>query len=116
MHNFRELQVWKKGIQLVTDIYKITAQFPKQEEYGLISQLRRCAVSIPTNIAEGSGRSTNKDFARFLGISLGSAYELETHLVISVNLEFVSKEVAARLFQQVNELQKMLYSFIQKQR
>ena len=82
----RDLDVWKKSIDLVTLIYKYTAEYPKDEVYGLTSQIRRCAVSIPSNIAEGSARTTRKDFSHFLAIALGSVAELETQLIISRKL------------------------------
>ena len=85
----RDLDVWKKSIDLVTLIYKYTAEYPKDEIYGLISQIRRCAMSIPSNIAEGSARTTKKDFSHFLSISLGSVAELETQLIISRNLNYL---------------------------
>ena len=98
MHNYLELNVWKKARVLVKKVYELTAEFPTDERFGLISQLRRCSVSIPSNIAEGSGRGSNKDFARFLSISMGSAFELETQLWLSLDLEFGSKnEVSDRL-------------------
>ena len=78
MHNFRNLQVWEKGVELAKSVYQLTRDFPDEEKFGLITQMRRCAVSIPSNIAEGSARSTEKDFSRFLSISLGSYFELET--------------------------------------
>lgn len=78
MKDFKSLKVWQKGIKLVIEIYKSTKHFPQEELYGLTSQMRRSSVSIPSNIAEGSGRSSDKDFHRFLEISIGSAFELET--------------------------------------
>jgi len=88
VHNFRDLKVWQLSINAV--IYKITSEFPADEKFGLISQIRRCAVSIPSNIAEGSGRGSNKDFARLLEIALASSYELETQLIISNRLDIIS--------------------------
>jgi len=76
MNNFRELHVWKKAMNLVKEIYKSTKHFPKEEQFGLTNQIRRCAVSIPSNIAEGAGRGTKKDFSHFLDIAKGSSYEL----------------------------------------
>ena len=92
MNYFKELKVWQKAIDLVTEIYTKSQEFPKEELYGLTSQIRRSAVSIPSNIAEGCGRKTNKDFANFLGISLGSAFELETQLIIAKNLNFMNSD------------------------
>ena len=86
MNYVKELKVWQKAIELVTETYLKTQLFPKEEIYGLTSQIRRCAVSIPSNIAEGFGRKTDKDFSNFLSISLGSAFEFETQLIICKNL------------------------------
>ena len=83
MHNFRKLQIWIDGINLVDDIYNATDKFPKHELFGLASQMQRSATSVPSNIAEGSGKSSNKDFARFLSISVGSLFELETLVLIA---------------------------------
>jgi len=86
-HNFRQLNIWKISIDFAKKVLKITRDFPKFEQYALVSQLNRSAISIPSNIAEGSARSTNKDFCRFLDIALGSAYELETQLILSHSLD-----------------------------
>ena len=90
--SYRELIIWQKSIQLVTDIYRLTRDFPKEELFGLTSQMRRCAISIPSNIAEGFGRNPQGDFKRFLNIALGSTYELQTQIEISLNLEFLNIE------------------------
>jgi four helix bundle protein len=89
MNYFKELKVWQKAIELVTETYLKSQTFPKEEIYGLTSQIRRCAVSIPSNIAEGCGRKTDKDFNNFLGISLGSAFEFETQHIICKNLGYI---------------------------
>ena len=86
----KDLDVWKLSIDLVKDVYNITKTFPQSEIYGLTSQIRRCAVSIPSNIAEGSARSSNKEFIQFLYIALGSCAELETQLIISKEINVVS--------------------------
>ena len=86
MHNFRELNIWKESMNLVKEIYEVTRQLPESEKFGLVSQINRCVVSIPSNIAEGSGRTSSKDFARFLSISLSSSYELETQLILVKDL------------------------------
>src|SRR4051812_33782995 len=88
--SYKDLVVWKKSIDLVVAIYKLTENFPKAELYGLTSQLRRCAVSIPSNIAEGQGRFTNQDFKRFLSQAMGSVCELETQIVIAAELSYVT--------------------------
>ncbi|MCS6796221.1 MAG: four helix bundle protein, partial [Raineya sp.] len=81
MHNYRELKVWQKAVDLVTKVYQITYQFPSEEKFGLVSQIRRCAISIPSNIAEGAGRNTTKDFANFLSIANGACSELSTQFL-----------------------------------
>lgn len=87
---FKELEIWQLGIDLVTNVYKITRTFPREEIYGLSSQMRRCAISVPSNIAEGSARNSVKEFIQFLSISLGSIAELETQLIIAKNLNYIN--------------------------
>ena len=111
MHNYKELKVWEKGRALVKEIYLATQDFPTEEKFGLKSQLRRCAVSIPANIAEGSGRSSNKDFTNFLNIALSSAYELETEIILSFDLNYISKEHQDELIEKTQEIQKMIIGF-----
>lgn len=108
MNYFKELKVWQKAIELVTDTYLKTQSFPKEEIYGLTSQIRRCAVSIPSNIAEGCGRKTNKDFSNFLGVSLGSAFEFETQLIICKNLGFIKLEDFNLLEAEIQHIQNMI--------
>jgi four helix bundle protein len=103
----RDLDVWKKSIDLVTLIYKFTANYPKDEMYGLTSQIRRCAVSIPSNIAEGSARTTKKDFSHFLAIALGSVAELETQLIISKNLNYLPETVLNELMPELISIRRM---------
>lgn len=109
MHNFKDLKVWQKSIDLAVDIYRAMSSYPNEEKYGLVSQMKRCSVSIPSNIAEGSGRGTNKDFKRFLDISQGSAFELETQLIISQRLALIEAETANELIAKTTEIQKMLF-------
>ena len=90
-HKFKELQIWKRSRLFCSKIYAVTSKFPDSEKFGLTNQLRRASVSIPSNIAEGSSRNSNKDFARFLQISIGSAYEIETQLLISADLNFIAE-------------------------
>jgi len=116
MDNFRSLIVWKRSVELATEIYKMTTDFPNSELYGLTSQIRRSAVSISSNIAEGAGRRSKKEFANFLGISYGSACELETQLLIAKNLEYLKEDDFETLFNELNEIQKMLYVLEKKQR
>jgi len=116
MDNFRNLIVWKRSVGIATDVYKKTIAFPKFELYGLTSQIRRAAVSISSNIAEGAGRRSKKAFANFLGISYGSACELETQLLIAKNLEYLKEDDFKVLFNELNEIQKMLYVLEKQQR
>jgi four helix bundle protein len=111
MHNLKELKIWNKAIDLTVDVYKATANFPSEEKYGLTSQARRSAVSIPSNIAEGAGRNSNKDFNNFLGIANGSSYELQTQLVISNKLSLLNNDTLDDLLKQIDEVQKMTFAF-----
>ena len=114
MHNFRELEVWKKSIELTTTFYRISKNFPKEELFGLTSQSRRCMVSIPSNIAEGAGRNSKKEFKHFLAISHGSSYELLTQLQISFKLKFCKEDVFIELKTKIIEIQKMNFALQQK--
>jgi four helix bundle protein len=109
MHNFRELKVWIKAMKVVEDTYTISKKLPDTEKFTFISQITRCALSIPSNIAEGAGRNTDKDFTRFLNISVGSACELETQLIL---IEKIFNVETKELIQKVSEVQRMLYSLI----
>jgi len=113
MHQFKELNVWQKGRKLVKDIYLSTKKFPQEELYGITSQIRRSAVSIPANIAEGCGRNSNPDLNRFLDIANGSAFELETLLILSSDLGFIPESEFLKLDSQLQEIQKMIYNFKQ---
>ena len=108
MHNFKELTVWQEAIKLTKNIYSITSSYPKEEKYGIISQIRRASVSIPSNIAEGSGRDSKKEFNQFLNISLGSCFELETQLIISEKLDFIANDDFLQMNQMLVNIQKML--------
>jgi len=114
MSNFRKILVWQKSISLVTKIYKVTRTFPKEETFGLTSQIRRSSVSIPSNIAEGSGRESNKDFLRFLYISLGSLFEMQTQLEIAKNIIYINEEEFNLLYEDSREIERMLASLIKK--
>lgn len=114
MHHFKELQIWQRSMKLVKKVYDLTSLFPNEEKYGIVSQIRRCAVSIPSNIAEGAGRRTEKDFAKFLSISLGSQFELETQLILSKDLGFISETSLDSGSSELNEIQKMTRSLIDK--
>jgi len=112
MTNHKELKVWQKGIELVKVIYGITNDFPKAEQFGLISQIRRCSVSIPSNIAEGCGRHSDKELIYFLYITLGSASELETQIIISRELGFLEKEKSEDIQVLILEIIRMTSSLI----
>ena len=113
---FRDLMVWQKSMTLVTEVYKASANFPADERFGLTSQLRRCVVSIPSNIAEGFGRDTTNDYLRFLGIAKGSLYEAQTQIEIGRNLQFIEESRFSILLEQAREIERMLTSMIRKLR
>ena len=110
--NYTELDVWKNARKLVTNVYQLTKSFPKEELYGLTNQIRRCAVSVPSNIAEGCGRQTTKDTVHFLYISRGSLYELETQLLVASDLEYISKEDLEIVLEKITSSKKLLNGFI----
>ena len=109
----KDLEVWKKVISFVTDIYKVTAAFPVSEQYGLTSQIRRAAISIPSNIAEGFSRSSSKELIQFLQIARSSAAELDTQLIIAKNIRYVRRD-SIILESQLTEIRKMLSALITK--
>lgn len=111
MHNLKELKIWNKAIDLSVAVYNATVSFPKEEMYGITSQIRRSAVSIPSNISEGAGRNSNKEFLYFLGIANGSSYELQTQLIISNKLNLITNEILQSLIKEIEEIQKMNYTF-----
>ena len=108
MHNFKELVVWQKAIELASEIYQMTETFPSVEKYGLISQINRSVVSIPSNIAEGAGRNTNGEFVQFLGIALGSLFELESLLIISEKVGIIQDKELMNLSARIEEISKMI--------
>ena len=112
MKDFRQLKVWEKAHQLALALYKSTKNFPKEELYGLTSQIRRSSMSIPTNIAEGCGRNTDAEFDRFLQISMGSASETEYQLILARDLEFLPTETHEKLHNDVEEVKRMLASLL----
>jgi four helix bundle protein len=114
MKNFKELKVWQKGFEIAVKSFKLTETFPKEEKFGLSIQITRSAVSIPSNIAEGSSRSSEKDYKRFLEIALGSGFELETQLLIAGAANMGQKDVLEIMIQALDEEQKMLMAFISK--
>jgi len=114
MRNFKQLLIWQKGFQIAVKSFQFTSSFPKEEKFGLTTQLTRAAVSIPSNIAEGSSRTSSKDYNRFLEISLGSSFEMETQLMSAEAVNFGEKEKRDELLKEIDEEQKMLMSFMSK--
>lgn len=114
MKNYRDLLVWQKAMNFVTEIYNHTKSFPEEERYGLTLQLRRCSVSLPSNMAEGYGRNSTQDYIRFLRIANGSLFESQTQLIIARNLGFLSEEKFSVLFELSREIERMLSSLIKK--
>ena len=110
MKTHKDLDIWKNGLELVTDIYEFTKDFPKEEIYGLTSQMRRAAISYPSNIAEGAARNSKADYVRFIYISLGSLSELETQVIISKKLGYVSDN--EKILNEIEKLRKMTLNFI----
>ena len=112
MNEYKKLRVWQESVNLVTEIYLITKTFPSSERYGLVNQIRRAAVSVPSNIAEGAGRNTKGEFKNFLGTANGSLFELETQLIISKNLEYVAEKDLNFFLPRIEILQKMIYNLL----
>jgi four helix bundle protein len=113
MRNFRDLTVWQKAHELVIEVYRESGRFPIDERFGLTTQIRKAAVSIASNIAEGCGRGSDRDFSRFLSMAAGSASEVEYQLLLACNLGYLSNETHNRLNDNVNEVKRILNSFIQ---
>lgn len=112
IRSYRDLEVWKRAIELVTEVYRITRAFPKDEMYGLTSQIRRAASSVPANIAEGWGRNMTGEYIQFLRIARGSLLELETHVTIAENLGYVSHEASGQMANRTEEIGKMMCALI----
>ena len=116
MGTFKDLLAWQKSLTLAKKVYQVTGNFPTEERFGLVNQMRRCAVSIPSNIAEGYGRGSDKELLRFLYVALGSSNELETQLILSLELSFM-KEEDSRMLQGLNtEVNKMILSLIYRRK
>ena len=113
-HNFRKLEVWKEAIALTTDIFLITKSFPNDERFGLISQMTRSAASVPSNIAEGTSRKSDKHFVTFLETALGSAFELETQLIVSNNVDYMANDAFEKLLAKNQHIQNMIFNLIEK--
>jgi four helix bundle protein len=112
LQSFKELRVWQRSYRLCVDIYRVTRTFPPEERFGLSAQLRRAAVSVPSNIAEGYSRETTRDYVRFLWMARGSLAELETQLMLATELRFTGGGDADKLLAEVNEVQRMLNALI----
>ena len=110
LQKHRQLQVWQKAIRLVEKIYIISSNFPENEKYGLTSQIRRCAVSISANIAEGTGRDSDADFDKFLKIAVGSLYELDSHIEVALLVGYIPESIKDEILEQLDEINRMLYS------
>jgi len=114
IRSFKDLKIWQKGIEIVKDVYLLTEDFPKEETYGLTIQMKRAAVSVPSNIAEGFKRYHSKEYSQFLHIALGSAAELETQLVIAKELGFIKNKPLDEIFEKLDHLSKMISSLLNK--
>lgn len=114
MNSYKDLLIWQKSKALAVKVYRLTNDFPSAEVYGLTSQLRRCSVSVPSNIAEGWGRDSDKFFSNSLKIAKGSLYELETQLIIATDLDYLKSENSAILLKEINEISKMIVALIKK--
>jgi len=112
INSYRDLDVWKQSRQLVKSVYQLSRSFPKEEQFGLTNQLRRAAISVPSNIAEGSGRNHSKDSIPFFFIARGSLYEIETQLIISFDLEYISDSHLKEVLEQVTRCKKLINGFI----
>jgi four helix bundle protein len=112
MKSYKELEVWKQSVDLTTELYKLTSRFPDTERYGLTSQIRRAAVSVAANVAEGWGRGSTREYIQFLTVARGSLMELETHLIIACNLHFLNADELATVSKPVQDIEKMLNRLI----
>lgn len=110
-HNFRKLEIWRLSMELVKQVYALSKNLPESEKFGLISQVQRCAISIPSNIAEGSGRTSNKEFNHFLKIAISSSYELETQLILANELYSIEIEEVSN---DLRNIQNMIGGFLRK--
>ena len=114
MKNFEQLKIWQKGFEIAVNAIKLTSYFPQEQKFELALQITKAAISIPSNIAEGSSRSSKKDYNRFLEISLGSSFELDTQLLIAKTVNFGQNDLIDLLLKQIDEEQKMIMSFMRK--
>lgn len=114
MHHYQQLNIWKESMDLVLEIYQLTDSFPQTELFGLTSQMRRAAISVPSNIAEGAGRLSTLDFRRFLNIALGSLCELHTQLILSKRLALIEEDKSTSIEDKIDKIKNMIYRFAQK--
>ncbi len=114
MQNYRNLKIWSLSMELTKNIYEVTQNYPTEEKYGLTSQIRRSAVSIPSNIAAGAGRNGNKEFNNFLGVAMGSLFELDTQVELSYDLQFIQVENYKDILDKITQLRKMIFHFQKK--
>ena len=114
MRNFREYDIWKNAIEIAKEIYLMTEQFPHAEKYGLISQIQRASVSIASNIAEGASRESEKEFSHFLQIALGSVFEVETQIIIALEINYIKPEESQKVLEKLHTLQKQISTLINK--
>ena len=114
MNNYKELKIWQKSIDVAVKVYEITKDFPREELYGLTSQIRRSAISIPSNISEGYGKDGNKDYLKFLNIGISSLFEMQTQLEIAYNLKYITEIQFNKINEESKEIERMLSSFIRK--
>ncbi|MDX2002732.1 MAG: four helix bundle protein [Chitinophagales bacterium] len=114
VHNYKDLKVWQKSRELVKDVYLLSATFPSEEKFGIVSQLRRAVISISNNLAEGSGRRSDRDFCRFLDFSYSSAVEVENILYLCLDLNFIEQSKSEEYFRRIEEIQKMIFSLRNK--
>lgn len=108
MNNYKELKVWQKAVDFTVEIHKLSGYFPNHEQFGLTSQVRRAAYSIPSNIAEGAGRGSKKEFIHFLSIALGSTFEIETQLIIANKINYIENNKLEEALETISEIQKMI--------
>ena len=114
MHNYKSLNVWKDSVDFVTEIYKLVSKFPPEEKYALTSQIKRSAVSIPSNVAEGAGRNSDKEFHNFLGYSFASSCELDTQIIVARNVGFINTEEYNEVTENINHIQKRIFNLKKK--
>ena len=112
-HNFKKLDIWIESMDLVIDTYAMTKTFPSEEKFGLVSQLNRCSVSIPSNIDEGTSKSSDKHFKNYLETAIGSAFEWETQLIIAMRLGFIEQNLFKELEGKINKIQNKIFKFMQ---